>query len=305
MSSQPPLSLTQTFTHKTPTHSLTIKWTSLGSPISPPLIFIHGTPWSSLVWHALATALSHTYHVYIFDNPGFGSSPLESRIPDTEFAPRDAVQALDADLARQSAAFAALFKSWEADWKGRSPHVVAHDHGGLMSLRALLLHGCVYASLCLVDVVAIGPFGTPLFSRASADPGAFEALDDDVFAGMVEGYIRDAAATELDSDVMDALKEPWTGRGEDGKKGFVRQLCQAGARSVAEVEGRYKEVGERVRVKIIWGKEDRWIPVETAERLGEVLGAREVVLVEGAGHLVMYDQPGVLGDEIARWLGEK
>jgi hypothetical protein len=48
-----------------------------------------------------------------------------------------------------------MFKMWEKTekWSGR-PHVIAHDHGGLMALRANL-----YDSLCLIDVVAIEPFG--------------------------------------------------------------------------------------------------------------------------------------------------
>jgi pimeloyl-ACP methyl ester carboxylesterase len=55
-------------------------------------------------------------------------------------------------------------------------------------------------------------------------------------------------------------------------------------------------------VKIIWGREDMWIDVKDATRLGEALGAREVVVVEGAGHLVMYDQPAHLGVELGVWL---
>ena len=55
---------------------------------------------------------------------------------------------------------------------------------------------------------------------------------------------------------------------------------------------------------VVWGVEDRWIPVETAGRLRDRLNARELVLIEGAGHLVMYDQPGRLGVELGWWLNE-
>lgn len=53
-------------------------------------------------------------------------------------------------------------------------------------------------------------------------------------------------------------------------------------------------------VQIIGRKGDRWIPVETAERLKEKLHAERVVLIEDAGHLVMYDQEGMLGSS---WAG--
>ncbi|KAI4186869.1 MAG: hypothetical protein L6R41_003195 [Letrouitia leprolyta] len=296
-----PINLTETFNHSTAIFSYSIHWTSLGSPSSPPLIFIHGTPWSSQVWHTYALPLSRYFHVYLFDNPGFGESPLGKP---TAHAAKTASKEvlLDADLAQQSEAFAALYLSWEKEWKeGQKAHVIAHDHGGLMSLRAFLLHGCEYQSLCLIDVVAIGPFGQPLFKLVAANEDVFLSLTGPVFEGVVESYIRDAAHKELSKAVMEMLKRPWI-ESEEGRKGFVRQMVQANSRSTEEVEGRYCEVGEKIPVKVIWGKEDKWIPVETAERLKEKLHAKEVAVIEGAGHLIMYDQEGKLGIELGWWL---
>ena len=198
--------------------------------------------------------------------------------------------------------FAELFKFWSKTWGGGvKPHVIAHDHGGLMSLRANLLHDCQYASLCLIDVVAIGPFGQPLFHLVAENEGVFEKLTGPVFEGVVESYIRDAAYKLLSKGVMDMLKKPWL-KDEEGRKGFVRQMVQANFRSTDAVEGGYEEVGRSMPVKIIWGKEDGWIPVETAEKLGKKLDAKEVVVIEEAGHLIMYDQEGKLGVELAWWL---
>lgn len=294
-----PTALTRTFQYQNSTHSYSIKWRSLGEPTSPPLIFIHGTPWSSRVWVSFALSLSQKFHVYLFDNPGFGESPLESKLPGTK-TNSNKVTALDADLARQSEVFAALFKSWEMEWNGQNPHVIAHDHAGLMSLRAYLLHDCHYASLCLIDVVAIGPFGQSLFKAVAETPQTFEDLPDMAFEGILESYIRDAAFAELPKETMQMLKAPWLREG--GKKGFIRQLCQADSRSTDEVEGRYGEVGKDIPVKIIWGADDKWIPVETAGRLGKALGAKEVVAIEDAGHLIMYDQGARLGVELGMWL---
>ncbi|KAL6706274.1 hypothetical protein ACN47E_005564 [Coniothyrium glycines] len=216
------IALMESFQYASSTHSYTIKWTSLGSHTSPPLIFIHGTPWSSQVWTSFAIALSRQFHVYIFDNPGFGSSPVEIALPSSTFAPKSEVERLDSDLARQTAVFAALFKSWKPSWEGVNPHLIAHDHGGLMSLRANVLHECAYASLCLIDVVAMGPFGQPLFKSVAENSEAFENLPDMAFEGILESYIRNAAHTSLGFDVMDMLKEPWLRA--RGKKEFVRQL---------------------------------------------------------------------------------
>lgn len=296
-----PTALTETFNYQNATHSYSIKWRSLGDSSSPPVIFIHGTPWSSRVWTPLALALSRQFHVYIFDNPGFGESPIERLLPGKEHPRSNKVEELDSDLARQSEAFAALFKSWEKTWSdGRKPHVIAHDHAGLMSLRAHLLHDCQYASLCLVDVVAIGPFGQSLFKAVAENPKIFEGLPDSAFEGIVESYIRNASFYPLPEETMKMLKAPWLHEG--GKAGFIRQLCQANSRSTDAVESKYEQVGPKMPVKVIWGAQDTWIEKDTARRLGDALKAKEVVIIDNAGHLIMYDQGAQLGVELTRWL---
>ena len=293
-----PTTPTQSFKYESATHTFDVKWTSLGDKTSQPLIFIHGTPWSSKMWKPFALALSRQYHVYLFDRPGFGESPAEKSSQGS--IPDDPVVKYDSDLARQSEVFSALFNSWRQDWNGQKPHVIAHDNAGLLSLRAHLLHGCQYASLCLINVVAIGPFGQSLFKAIAEDPDRFERLPDMAFEGILESYIRNAAYFELPKSTMKMLKEPWL-RGS-GKAGFIRELCQANSRSTEAVEGRYGEVGKSMPVKVIWGANDEWIPVKDAHRLGKALNAREVVTIEEAGHLSMVDQPGQVGVEFARWL---
>ncbi|KAI6778441.1 uncharacterized protein J7T54_005347 [Emericellopsis cladophorae] len=294
-----PTKLTTTFNHQTPTHNLQVQWTSLGNPQSQPLIFIHGTPWSSQMWKPFAVAFSRQFHVYLLDRPGFGESSPEQPLQ-ADWRPDSPMIQYDSDLARQSETFAALFKTWQADWNGQKPHVIAHDNAGLLSLRAHLLHDCQYASLCLIDVVAIGPFGQSLFKAVAEDPERFERLPDMAFQGILEGYIRNAAYHELPEETMEMLKAPWLRPG--GKAGFLRELCQANARSTDAVEGRYGEVGKTMPVKVIWGANDEWIPAQDAHRLGDALNAREVVVIGEAGHLSMIDQAGQVGVEFGRWL---
>lgn len=302
MSPSDHIELTQTFEYSNNTHNYKIRWTSLGDTESPPVIFVHGTPWSSKVWNVYAQSLAKYFHVYLFDNPGFGTSPLGQPLPGKEDEITKEV-ALDADLSGQSEVFAALYRHWSTSWGSRKAHVVAHDHGGLMSLRAHIIHRCEFASLYLINVVALGPFGQPLFKLIAENEDVFNALTGPVFEGVVESYIRDAACLILSRETMDMLKGPWISS-EEGRRGFVRQMVQANSRSTEEVEGRYPDVGKAMPVRIIWGREDRWIPVDTAFRLGENLNAQDVVLIDGAGHLVMYDQEGKLGVELGWWLSQ-
>ncbi|MGH8877505.1 MAG: alpha/beta fold hydrolase, partial [Stackebrandtia sp.] len=99
----------------------TVTWDRVGS--GPAVVLCHGTPWSSRLWEAMARGLSREYTVYLWDMPGYGqSSMLEEHA---------------VDLGVQGEVFADLLRHWEL----RRPHVIAHDYGGAVSLRAHLLHG--------------------------------------------------------------------------------------------------------------------------------------------------------------------
>jgi hypothetical protein len=120
-SSQDPSILTETFHYETSTHVYDIKWGTLGDKGLPPLIFVHGTPWSSRVWNNFAIALSRRFCVYLFDRPGFGESPPEHLKPGL-LPSIHPVEQFDSNLARQAEVFAALFQEWEGNWSFPTAH---------------------------------------------------------------------------------------------------------------------------------------------------------------------------------------
>ncbi|KAF2232442.1 alpha/beta-hydrolase [Viridothelium virens] len=284
--------LKEIFTHKTSTHEFQIHWTRLGDPSKPALVFIHGFPWSSIVWQDLASALDTRYCIYLYDHPGFGQSPQTRRHGDNE-------SDLDPTLILRAEASAALFKHWNLS---KPAHVVAHDNGGLVSLRLFVEHGLKFASLCLINVVAIGPFGSPFFQLVANNQSVFQALPASFIAGLARSYIKTATHRPLGSQTEDLLVQQWQEHGSQGPARFLQDIVQAHHRAIGEVEAQYPRVGSQIPVKIIWGKNDSWIPSERASALSDALNARELVFLEDAGHLVQYDQPSKLASEITRWL---
>ena len=307
MASNPVTSLTQNFIYPSHDPQYLIKWTRLGPPDAQPLVFIHGTPWSSRLWASYALALSSRYCVYLFDNPGYGQSELLTSAATAEFAS-------NGSLTKQAETTAALFRHWgfkvaAADGSSTdpTPHVVAHDNAGLVNLRMTLQHRCIYKSLTLIDVVAVGPWGLPFFKLVADNEGVFNALPPQMFDGIARSYIRDAADKVLRKEDEDMLAAPWvSGDGRPGQEGLGKVLKQASVRVSDDVEGRYHEVGESgLPVKIIWGKEDKWVPCERARKLRDLIGGKsEVVLVEEAGHLIQLDQPERLMAEIVLFLAD-
>lgn len=277
-----------------------IAWTAFGS--GPPLVFCHGTPWSSWLWEPYARALADAFTVHLWDMPGYGAS---SKDP-----------AHDVDLGTQGEAFADLLEHWRPTWTTADsaadntgtdsadesatapPHVVAHDYGGAVSLRAALLHGARYASLCLVDVVALRPWGSPYFELVRERADVFADVPAAVHRGALEAYVRTAAHRPLRAEHLAALVAPWTGAA--GQAAFYRQIAQADERYTAELEPLLG--GLDVPVRVLWGEEDTWIPPDRAGRLADAVPGAEARLIPGAGHLVQLDAPVALAVELQRWL---
>ena len=309
MASHPATALTESFSYPLddPNPQILIKWTALGPTNAQPLVFMHGTPWSSRLWAPFALALSSRYRVYIFDNPGYGNSKLLTADAEAEFAENGA-------LTTQAKVTAALFdhwgfcNSWDEDSSKPLPHVVAHDNAGLVSLRVTLEFGGPYRSLTLVDVVAIGPWGLPFFKLVADNEHVFRELPPQMFEGIIRSYVRDAAYRPLSKEDEDMLAEPWiSGGGRQGQDGLIRVFKQASKRISEDVEVEYHRLGKcEMPVLIIWGREDAWVPSQRASKLKDLIGGDncEVVLVDEAGHLIQLDQPARLTAELATFLGD-
>src|SRR5213078_2313029 len=78
-------------------------------------------------------------------------------------------------------------------WHLSDPHVVAHDYGGAVALRAHLLQGSRLASLALVDVVALAPWGSSFFHLVAAHAPVFAALPTAIHHGVVRAYVAGAS----------------------------------------------------------------------------------------------------------------
>ena len=274
-----------------------LKWTSFGPETAQPLVFIHGTPWSSRLWAPIALAVAQTlsYRVYLLDNPGYGES--HERTAEAKGTKPQV------SLADQAAAFVAIAKDCWGFNEGNKPIIVAHDFGGIISLRANLLHGIPYKALFLADPVALRPTGSPFFRLVGKNAEVFNSVPPSVFTGFVRSYIAEAAHKPLPESTLQELCAPWL-VSDETRADFIAQIAQFDQQHIADVDGRYKEISAAMPVKIAWAKQDYWIPVEAAYRLADAMGIahEEVSIVDEAGHLIQIDAPERLTAEIVSWL---
>ena len=249
-----------------------VRFGSLGRPDHPPLVLLHGTPFSSVVWRRIAPHLAVHRRIFYYDLLGYGRSEMRA--------------SQDVSLAVQGRLFAALLRHWGLS----KPDVVAHDFGGCTALRAHLLHGCEYGSLTLVDPVALAPWGSPFVRHVRDHEAAFAGLPAYIHAAILPAYIGGAAFHPLPAPVLKLYVDPWLGA--SGQAAFYRQIAQMDQRYTDEIESRYGEL--RYPVTVIWGEEDCWIPIERGRELAKRIPGSSFLVVPDAGHLVQEDAPEAL-----------
>jgi pimeloyl-ACP methyl ester carboxylesterase len=306
-----PISLPSTFHH----NNWEIKYALLSSPtatssLSSPqqtLVFIHGTPWSSAVFSPFTTSLLRTtpnLTILLYDLPGYGQSQtLTSPNPGPKGFPGST------SVKDQASALAALLSHLSLDGKNgnTAPAVLAHDIAGTIALRAHLLHGCEFSRMMLLDTNVVLPWGDGFYKLAREQHGVFMQLPGHVHEAVVRAVVRSASVRAGGlGEWEEVLVTPWVGS-QEAQESFVRQIAQADDGDVAEMfqRGLYESV--RCQVTVLWGDGDSWIPREKMERLCVLLGERlekPLVVVEGAGHLLMLDQPEKVEDEVRSWLGK-
>lgn len=247
-----------------------VRWGRIGR--GPPLVAIHGTPFSSQVWRRIIPHFADRRAVYYFDLVGYGLSEMR--------------EGQEVSLAVQNRVLAALF----AEWGIERPDILAHDFGGATTLRAYYLNGLRYASVTIFDAVALAPWGSPFVKYVRKHEAAFAGMPDYMHRALLRAYLHTAAYNPLSDEALTVYSAPWLGT--VGQSAFYRQIAQMDQRFTDEVEARYDRLD--CPVTVLWGQKDDWIPFEKGESLAALISDGPLISIPDSGHLVQEDRPEVL-----------
>ena len=254
-----------------------VAWDSFGA--GEPVVLVHGTPFSSYVWRRIGSELARSHHVHVYDLLGYGQSAKHA--------------GQDVSLGVQNSLLKDLLKHWGLD----RPKVVAHDFGGATALRAHLLNDCDYEKLLLIDPVAIRPWGSPFVQHVREHEQAFAGVPDYLQVAILRAYIRTAASREMTDEELAPYLAPWLG--PDGQPAFYRQIAQMDLKYTDEMQDRYADI--RCPVRLLWGREDAWIPVERGRELASLIPDCALTEIDGSGHLMQEDAPEAIVAEGIRF----
>lgn len=243
----------------------------LGGGDAAPVVLVHGFGGDLNSWMFTQPALAVGRRAIALDLPGHGGADKAIGAGDAEMltaAVTDALAALGVDRV----------------------HLVGHSMGGAIALAVAAHRPDLVASLTLIATAGLGPeingAFIDAFVRAGRRREAQEAL---------AMLVHDPA---LVSRIM--IEETLRYKRLDGAAAALATIAGAwftGGRQALDLRPALAAL--KVPAQIIWGRDDRIIPVTHAEALA---GNLPVHIIEAAGHLPHMEKSGEINRLIARFL---
>jgi pimeloyl-ACP methyl ester carboxylesterase len=253
-----------------------------------PIIFLHGLGGTLYTWRHLVRPLTPHYRLILFDLKGAGKSPKPF---DDKYSMFDQAELIYRFIRQNDMRDVAL---------------VGHSFGGgvalLVALKLSQQNPSRLSRLILIDTVSY-PQKLPGVIRMLRMPlvgwlGLYLIPDKTKVQNMMESmYYDDSKINPADVEAYAApLAFP-------GAKYALRQTArQIIPDNIDEIIGTYPRI--KVPTLIIWGREDKIIPLENGIRLHHAISTSQLVVIERCGHDPPDERPKELMEVIREFLAD-
>ena len=249
-----------------------LRYLELGEGDGVPVLLVHGFGADLNTWMFTQPALAAGRHAVALDLPGHGGSAKDVGAADVESL-SDAVEGALGALGVEQV------------------HLVGHSMGGAIAASLALRRPERVASLTLIASAGLGP---------------------EINASFIDGFVRMARRREAVEVIGLLVHDPalvsrtmvedvLRYKRLDGASAALAKIAAAwfpGGRQSLDLTGRIAELA--MPVQVIWGRDDRILPVAHAEALANRL---PVHILDAAGHLPHMEKAGEVNRLIEQFIG--
>ncbi len=249
-----------------------------------PVIFLHGFPASSHLWHGVVREMPEGHRVVVVDLLGFWKSDRPELARLSAPAHADRIRLLMDDLGIGAAC------------------VVGHGMGGAVAQALALNAPTRVTRLCLVNSTAFDAWpnrAARLARLVAAWPPLGRALGAPLLAGFVHGSLLKGFADEQAGlHALDNYLRAYTMR--LGVDALISQLRAMHDRSVGEIGARLGNITQPT--SILCGAGDPWLGVDVGERLRDSISGATLTVIPEARHFSPEDAPAHVASAVAALL---
>lgn len=233
------------------------------------ILLIHGLGASHFSWRYLIPSLEmFGYHVWTIDLLGFGKS------------------AKPVGVSYNYKLYVQLVEDFLQNHHITSAHFVGHSMGGGIALAVALEQPQLCRSLGLISAVSF-PFDLPSSLKVIKFMGRSAKW-------FMNSYTTRVTLQQIYYDQTLVTPETITGywspmNHAGAKEAFIRLLYSYDLKELTRVSRQIPRL--KMPVYVIWGKEDRWIPVSVAKQLCKVLPYCSSTIIDKCGHCPPEEHP--------------
>ena len=254
----------------------------LGGPeLADPVVLVHGFSVPYFIWDPTFDALTAAgCRVLRYDQFGRGYSDRPNTRYNIELFVRQLHDLLDTLGLRKV-------------------DLIGLSMGGAVSSAFTVEYPECVRTLVLIDPIGTEPYRPNLIYRLALIPGVSELLLSMVSTqSIVDAFARDF----FDPAEVERYREPY--RAQVQFKGFRRAILSTVRNKVVDgFPAVYERLGKlEIPVMLIWGKEDRTLPIAQSESIRRLVPRVDFRAIENAGHVPHAEQPGIVHPMILEFL---
>ncbi len=261
-----------------------IKYDEIGS--GEPIILLHGFGVSSYSWHLISKPLSQKNKLFLIDLKGFGSSdkPL-----DDKYSISDQAEIILSFIQKNNL---------------QNLILIGHSMGGVVALQTVLQ--CIKTGnnflkgLILIDSPAYKQ-RLPLFIQILRIP---------VLNKLIFSFLPVKLCTKLllrktffnDNKITDEMVKNYS-RSLDmtgSSHALIATANKIVPENTDEITSKYKEI--KIPTLIIWGEDDKIIPLPTGQHLEQTIPNSKLVIILDCGHMPQEEKPEETTEIISEFL---
>ena len=246
-----------------------------GNADAPPLVLIHGFPFSHEMWHPQVTAFSETYWVIEYDLRGHGRSSAGDGQYPFEFFVDDLISLLD-HLKIKKAILCGL------------------SMGGYIALRAVERNPERVLALILADTQAKADSNAAKLKRAAAVRV--------IKTGGVKPYAKEFLKTVFTQQSLAAKSESVVGIQKIIESNSAIGICGALIALATRTDTVPSLSAIQIPTLILVGEQDTLTPISAAEEMHDRIIGSELHVIKHAAHLSNMENPDEFNGHVKEFL---